>query len=102
MLHRPFAWRSLRKSNRGPDSCEVQQRTERAISGVIEVVEAAIHEAATDHKIIAFFPTAQMTAFYAKLFNAAGSRSAFEIHSRKSQAQRTRCSDQFRAAAEVA
>ena len=80
-----------------PQSSLLLPSDERAISGVIEVVEAAIHEAATDHKIIAFFPTAQMTAFYAKLFNAAGSRSAFEIHSRKSQAQRTRCSDQFRA-----
>ena len=44
---------------------------------------------------------AQMTAFYAHLFNStmchdSGLKPAIEIHSRKSQTQRTRCSEQFR------
>jgi ATP-dependent RNA helicase MSS116 len=42
-----------------------------------------------------------MTAFYAHLFNTtmprdSGREQAIEIHSRKSQAQRTRSSDKFR------
>jgi ATP-dependent RNA helicase MSS116 len=73
----------------------------RAVAGVLEVVEAAQASAPTSHKIIAFFPTAQMTAFYAYLFNSSAAAApplqpAIEIHSRKSQAQRTRSSEKFR------
>jgi hypothetical protein len=48
-------------------------------------------------KVIAFFTTARLTQYYAELMNATGIP-VMEIHSRKSQAQRTRTSDQFRAA----
>jgi superfamily II DNA/RNA helicase len=44
-------------------------------------------------QVIAFFPTARQTQVYAEAFNLAGIP-VFEIHSRKSQAQRTKTSDQ--------
>lgn len=44
-----------------------------------------------------FFTTARITQFYCALFNALGVP-VLEMHSRKSQAQRTRAADQFRAA----
>lgn len=43
-----------------------------------------------------FFTTARITQFYCALFNAMGIP-VLEMHSRKSQAQRTRAADQFRA-----
>jgi ATP-dependent RNA helicase MSS116 len=49
-------------------------------------------------KIIAFFVSARGTQFHSELFNAMGIP-VLEIHSRKSQAHRTRVSDQFRSAA---
>ena len=49
------------------------------------------------HKIIIFTPTARQTQFVAEALGAAGVK-ALEIHSRKSQAHRTKTSDQFRAA----
>ena len=59
------------------------------------------------YKVIVFFPTARQTGYLAELFNAANppivntreSRSCptiLEIHSRKSQAQRTKASDEFK------
>ncbi|KAL6761806.1 P-loop containing nucleoside triphosphate hydrolase protein [Haematococcus lacustris] len=48
-----------------------------------------------DYKVIVFFPTARQTQIYAEAFEAAG-MPVLEIHSRKSQAQRTRVSDEFR------
>lgn len=48
-------------------------------------------------KIMVFFTTARLTGLYSELFTAAGVK-VFEIHSRKSQAHRTKCADQFRAA----
>ena len=50
-----------------------------------------------DFKVMAFFTTARITQFYCALFNAMGIP-VLEMHSRKSQAQRTRAADQFRAA----
>eukprot|EP01116_Phalansterium_solitarium_P021289 TRINITY_DN6559_c0_g1_i1.p1 TRINITY_DN6559_c0_g1~~TRINITY_DN6559_c0_g1_i1.p1 ORF type:complete len:662 (-),score=187.74 TRINITY_DN6559_c0_g1_i1:493-2382(-) len=47
------------------------------------------------HKIIIFCVTARITQFMAELFEAAG-MPVLEIHSRKSQSQRTRASDEFR------
>jgi ATP-dependent RNA helicase MSS116 len=48
-----------------------------------------------DYKIIIFFTTARVTGFMAQLFQRMGVN-ALEIHSRKSQAQRTKTSDIFR------
>eukprot|EP00239_Pterosperma_sp_CCMP1384_P009353 CAMPEP_0197862416 /NCGR_PEP_ID=MMETSP1438-20131217/39164_1 /TAXON_ID=1461541 /ORGANISM="Pterosperma sp., Strain CCMP1384" /LENGTH=457 /DNA_ID=CAMNT_0043479967 /DNA_START=74 /DNA_END=1447 /DNA_ORIENTATION=+ len=48
-----------------------------------------------EHKVIIFLPTARETQLVAELLNAAGIR-VLEIHSRKSQAQRNKVSDEFR------
>ena len=51
------------------------------------------------YKIIVFFTTARLTGFMAELFNSVQSQTGYdvlEIHSRKSQKQRERASDQFR------
>ena len=64
------------------------------------VLLAVIQEhmrADADFKIMCFFTTARITQFYCALFNALGVK-GLEMHSRKSQAQRTRAADQFRAA----
>ncbi|GFR45934.1 hypothetical protein Agub_g7396 [Astrephomene gubernaculifera] len=49
-----------------------------------------------EYKIIVFLPTANLTAFFAEAFTAAGVKGVVEIHSRKSQPQRDRASAQFR------
>ncbi|KAK9795928.1 hypothetical protein WJX73_005803 [Symbiochloris irregularis] len=51
------------------------------------------------HKIMVFFTTANQTAFASALFEAAG-QPIMEMHSRKSQAQRTKTADRFRNARE--
>jgi ATP-dependent RNA helicase MSS116, mitochondrial len=63
-----------------------------------------VQENPTDYKIIVFFTTARLTGFMAELFNSlqnmknGSGNKILEIHSRKSQAARTKASDQFRAA----
>uniref|UniRef100_A0A7S4AEW1 ATP-dependent RNA helicase n=1 Tax=Pseudo-nitzschia australis TaxID=44445 RepID=A0A7S4AEW1_9STRA len=52
-----------------------------------------------DYKIIVFFTTARLTGFMAELFNSVKNQTGYdvlEIHSRKSQKQRERASDEFR------
>eukprot|EP00624_Nannochloropsis_granulata_P003672 evm.model.NODE_28528_length_50078_cov_28.909842.15 len=49
------------------------------------------------HKIIVFFTTARLVGYYCELMGKAGIQ-AMEIHSRKSQAARTKTSDLFRVA----
>lgn len=54
-----------------------------------------------DHKVIVFMATARLTQLYAQVFNALADigifkAKALEIHSRRSQAQRTRTSEEFR------
>jgi ATP-dependent RNA helicase MSS116 len=46
-------------------------------------------------QVMCFFTTARITQFYCALFGALGIP-VLEMHSRKSQAQRTRAADQFR------
>ena len=62
------------------------------------ILHREISEAVRDgsqYKIIVFFTTARATQYMAQLFNTMGIK-AMEIHSRKSQAQRTSISNQFR------
>jgi ATP-dependent RNA helicase MSS116 len=77
---------------------------DRLVIGVIEVMLAAMKS--EDYKIIAFFPTARLVGYFAELVNL-GIRAQFpkskfppiiEIHSRKSQVNRNKASDKFRAA----
>ena len=48
-----------------------------------------------NYKVMVFLPTARQTGYLASLFNSIGIE-VMEIHSRKSQAVRTKTSDQFR------
>jgi len=48
-----------------------------------------------DYKIMVFFVTARITQLYSEMFNGAGVE-VHEIHSRKSQAHRTKAADKFR------
>ena len=49
-----------------------------------------------NHKIMAFFPTANLTSYYSQIFNFHLSRPVIEIHSRKSQAYRSSACNRFR------
>ena len=62
---------------------------------LLQVIEAHAREV-PNHKIMCFFPTARATGLASEVFEAMGIK-VFEIHSRKSQAARTKAADQFRA-----
>lgn len=63
------------------------------IAALIAII--AQQSVSPDHKIIVFFTTARLTGYMSELFQHMGFP-VLEIHSRKSQAVRTRTSDQFR------
>ncbi|KAK3276178.1 hypothetical protein CYMTET_15734 [Cymbomonas tetramitiformis] len=65
--------------------------------GLYSIIKKEMSENPTDYKVICFLPTARQTQFFAEALNFAGVK-ALEIHSRKSQSNRTRVSDEFRAA----
>jgi ATP-dependent RNA helicase MSS116 len=71
------------------------------MEGMVELLWAAVHAEVgrhpKEHKIMVFFTTARLTQLYSELFGAAGME-VYEIHSRKSQAHRTKCADRFRSA----
>ena len=55
-----------------------------------------IMESDPNHKVIAFFPTANLTSYYSQIMNFVLNKPVIEIHSRKSQAFRTSASNRFR------
>jgi len=63
-----------------------------------KAVKSEMQRLPKNHKIMVFFTTARATQLYSGLFNQSRVQ-VFEIHSRKSQAHRNKCADQFRAAA---
>lgn len=70
---------------------------DRFVSSVVEIVHLAIKED-PDAKIVAFFPTARMVAYFSDLFNEHLKIPVIELHSKKSQGYRNRASDEFRQA----
>ena len=60
---------------------------------LLGLVQEATQE--PNYKVIVFFTTARLTQMYAELFQAMG-LAVLEIHSRRSQSQRNKVSDQFR------
>ena len=86
----------------GDDQTNVQVKQEYVISPFkdqIPIFYQMVKEhmaSERDYKIIAFFVTARMTQFMANLFNDCLGIPTLEIHSRKSQSQRTSTSDKFR------
>ena len=74
---------------------------DRLVTGTLDILYRLIHNAKTAGeplKLVAFFNTANLVAYYAELFNEGLGIPVLELHSRKSQAFRTRTADQFRAA----
>ena len=69
---------------------------DRLLIGVVEVVLEAMRREPVNHKVIVFFSTAKLTAFYSDLFNKGMNIPVIEIHSRKSQTHRDRASENFR------
>ncbi|KAE8911100.1 DEAD-box ATP-dependent RNA helicase 25 [Phytophthora fragariae] len=65
---------------------------------VIPMVERILtaHMKLPAYKVMLFFPTARSAQFMAQLFQAAGFPGVLEIHSRKSQAVRTKTAEAFR------
>ena len=62
---------------------------------IVQLLEQHKAQNAAGYKIILFFATARQTGYYASVLNGIGMPS-LEIHSRKSQSQRTKASDLFR------
>ena len=60
---------------------------------LLGLVQEAMQE--PNYKVIVFFTTARLTQLYAEVFAALGTP-VLEMHSRKSQPQRTRIAEQFR------
>jgi ATP-dependent RNA helicase MSS116 len=81
--------------------------TTRLVSGTVEILAKLIADTKAANeplKLVVFFNTAHTVSFYVDLFTAIPKVTRhlplFELHSRKSQAFRTRTSDAFRAANE--
>ncbi|GKY94805.1 hypothetical protein MPSEU_000445700 [Mayamaea pseudoterrestris] len=70
----------------------------RLVTGTIEILTSIIDREKGDLKMVVFFPTANLVAFYAKLFNESLRVPVQELHSRKSQSFRTKTADNFREA----
>ena len=70
----------------------------RLVTGTVELLTTIINRERGDLKMVVFFPTANLVAFYAKLFNEALRVPVLELHSRKSQSFRTKTADNFRVA----
>ncbi|RLN60962.1 hypothetical protein BBJ28_00002656 [Nothophytophthora sp. Chile5] len=68
------------------------------LQDVIPMVEGVLeeHMQLPEFKVLVFLPTARSAQFMAQLFQAAGFANVLEMHSRKSQAARTKASDAFR------
>ena len=70
----------------------------RFVSSVVETVFQAMKERDEDGdmKIIVFFNTARLVAFFSDLFNKGFDIPVIELHSKKSQSYRNRASNKFR------
>lgn len=69
---------------------------DRVISGIVQLVLGLMED--KNHKVLVFFPTTSQVAYYATLFNRGLGKRVLEIHSKKSQANRSNTSDRFRQA----
>jgi ATP-dependent RNA helicase MSS116 len=79
------------------DQSYVLLNSERNLmSGIVEVIRHYM-DTCPNAKIIVFFPTTSMVAFFAKIFNfGLGGKYVLEIHSKKTQTYRTSVSKRFR------
>jgi ATP-dependent RNA helicase MSS116 len=66
------------------------------VDGLVAILHR-VTQGVQNYKVIVFFTTARVTGFMAELVTAVGDfGEVLEIHSRKSQSQRTKTSDRFR------
>lgn len=72
--------------------------TKRMVTGTVEILLNMIQtkQHGVPVKMVVFFPTSNMVAFYSALFRDNLGIPVYELHSRKSQAHRTRTADKFR------
>jgi ATP-dependent RNA helicase MSS116 len=73
----------------------------RLVTGTVEILSKLIANAKANKeplKMVVFFNTANLVAYYAALFNEGLGIPVYELHSRKSQSFRTKTADKFRAA----
>jgi ATP-dependent RNA helicase MSS116 len=68
----------------------------RQLAALEILIRDHITKNAKTYKIIVFFTTARQAGLAAAMFEASGLKGVLAIHSRKSQAQRTKASDQFK------
>lgn len=68
---------------------------DRQLELLVKLLEHHVAHNARSYKIIIFFTTARQTQYAAAILNTAGFE-VMEIHSRKSQPQRTAVSEKFR------
>lgn len=69
----------------------------RWISGMVDILEDIIHvQNPDDFKIVVFFPTTAMCQFFSSVLTTIFKIPGMEIHSKKSQSNRTFTSDKFR------
>ena len=73
---------------------------EHQLEVLVKLIEAHVATNPENYKIILFFPTARQTGYYANVLNCTDLK-VWEIHSRKSQAHRTRVAEQFRYAVQL-
>ncbi len=81
-----------------PYSSEQRLSNSRWISGLVSILEdIMLVENPKEYKVVVFFPTTAMCQFFSKVFHTVFKIPVMEIHSKKTQANRTRVSDKFRA-----
>ena len=83
-------------NDRVTQSHVILPNNERYMSSVLEIVFQGMREDPEQHKIVVFFSTARMVAFFAEYFNQGLKIPVFEIHSKKSQSYRNNASEKFR------
>ena len=69
----------------------------RFITGLVDIIQDITHiQNPTHYKIVVFFPTTAQCQFFSHLFNTIFKIPVLEIHSKKSQSNRTTVSSSFR------
>ena len=68
----------------------------RWITGLVDIVQDITLIHPDDFKVVVFFPTTAMCQFFSHLFNTVFRIPVLEIHSKKTQGNRTKVSENFR------
>ena len=74
---------------------------DRYVSSVVEIITKAMENkdhGSNNNKIVVFFTTARMVAYFSELFNNGLNINVLELHSKKTQGYRNRVSEEFRQA----